>query len=295
MVTRRRLAEPPRGRLALDIQAAPRRSARPEASFAGRRVRPQQYGHWIPSGVCDNGVGYFEVANSRVVYQLQGQTRSFGIASHDLVAWRLVVVHLGAILRGSAGGVVDDPASGPGARPLAHLLRCASVGRGQAAGIIRAGRRSTTASRRLRRGDHAEEAGPWLERQLQEPSRLLPHGGRGAACHRRTNPVVATLLHDHDLRGVLARRRTRPWRAGTGRTRRPIPPRRTARRRGGHGEGCDPGGHLTGKADVGTDTAVRVRRVERQQRNVVPPSEWPATAIRAGRPPARPPCPAGAS
>jgi hypothetical protein len=75
---------------------------------------PEQYGHWIPSGVCDNGVGYFEVANSRVVYQLDGQTRSFGIAS--MISWRgtWYIVHLGAILRGSASGVVDEPATGPG-------------------------------------------------------------------------------------------------------------------------------------------------------------------------------------
>jgi hypothetical protein len=81
---------------------------------------PEQYGHWIPSGVCDNGVGYFEVANSRVVYQLDGQTRSFGIAS--MISWRGVwyVVHLGAILRGSAGGVVDDPTSGPGTSAPSH-------------------------------------------------------------------------------------------------------------------------------------------------------------------------------
>lgn len=75
---------------------------------------PEQYGHWIPSGVCANGIGYFEVANSRVVYQLDGQTRSFGIAS--MISWRGVwyVVHLGAILRNSSGGVVDDPSTGTG-------------------------------------------------------------------------------------------------------------------------------------------------------------------------------------
>jgi hypothetical protein len=75
---------------------------------------PEQYGHWIPPGVCDNGVGYFEVANARVVYQQGGQTRSFGIAS--LISWRGVwyVVHLGAILRPSAQGTVDDPELGPG-------------------------------------------------------------------------------------------------------------------------------------------------------------------------------------
>jgi hypothetical protein len=75
---------------------------------------PEQYGHWISPGVCANGIGYYEVANSRVVYQLNGQTRSFGIAS--MISWRGVwyVVHLGAVLR-SGGGEVDEPAIGTGA------------------------------------------------------------------------------------------------------------------------------------------------------------------------------------
>jgi hypothetical protein len=75
---------------------------------------PASYGHWISPGVCDNGVGYFEVPNARVVYTVGGQTRSFGIAS--MISWRgqWYVVHLGAILRSSAGGEVDAPASGPG-------------------------------------------------------------------------------------------------------------------------------------------------------------------------------------
>jgi hypothetical protein len=75
---------------------------------------PGQYGHWIPSGVCDNRVGYYEVANSRLVYVEDGQTRSLGIAS--LISWRGVwyVVHFGAILRSSAQGVVNDPEIGPG-------------------------------------------------------------------------------------------------------------------------------------------------------------------------------------
>ena len=74
---------------------------------------PMQYAHWVPPGVCDNGVGYYEVANSRVVYTQDGATRSFGIAS--LISWRgeWYVVHLGAILRDGPGGVVLDP--GPGA------------------------------------------------------------------------------------------------------------------------------------------------------------------------------------
>jgi hypothetical protein len=78
---------------------------------------PEQYGHWVPPGVCDNGVGYFEVANSRVVYQEDGQVRSFGIAS--LISWRgeWYVVHLGAVLRPTSQGVVEDPENGPGSSP----------------------------------------------------------------------------------------------------------------------------------------------------------------------------------
>jgi hypothetical protein len=75
---------------------------------------PMQYAHWVPPGECENSVGYFEVANSRVVYALGGVTRSFGIAS--LISWRgeWYVVHLGAILRPGTGGVVLDPQTGPG-------------------------------------------------------------------------------------------------------------------------------------------------------------------------------------
>ena len=75
---------------------------------------PSGFGHWVPPGVCDNRVGYFELPNARVVYQEDGQTRSFGIAS--MISWRGVwyVVHLGAILRSSDEGVVDAPSVGAG-------------------------------------------------------------------------------------------------------------------------------------------------------------------------------------
>jgi hypothetical protein len=75
---------------------------------------PSQYAHWVAPGTCYNGVGYYEVPNSRVVYQQAGATRSFGIAS--LISWRGVwyVVHLGAVVRSFDSGVVDDPATGPG-------------------------------------------------------------------------------------------------------------------------------------------------------------------------------------
>lgn len=72
------------------------------------------YGHWVPPGVCDNGVGYYEMPGSRVVYRERGALRSFGIAS--MISWRGVwyVVHLGAVLRSGESGVVDEPSSGPG-------------------------------------------------------------------------------------------------------------------------------------------------------------------------------------
>lgn len=72
------------------------------------------YAHWVPPGVCLNRVGYYEVPNSRVVYDQDGHTRSFGIAS--MISWRGVwyVVHLGTVLRKAAVGVVDDPSPGTG-------------------------------------------------------------------------------------------------------------------------------------------------------------------------------------
>ena len=75
---------------------------------------PESYAHWVSPGACYNRIGYYEVPNARVVYRQQGVVRSFGIAS--MISWRGVwyVVHLGAVLRPSAAGVVDDPSTGPG-------------------------------------------------------------------------------------------------------------------------------------------------------------------------------------
>jgi hypothetical protein len=75
---------------------------------------PGDYAHWVDPGVCDNRVGYYEVANSRVMYLEDGQVRSFGIAS--MISWRGIwyVVHLGAVVRDVTAGVVDDPSAGGG-------------------------------------------------------------------------------------------------------------------------------------------------------------------------------------
>lgn len=80
-----------------------------------RTVAVAAYAHWVPPEVCDNRVGYYELPNVRLVYDEDGQVRSIGIAS--LISWRGVwyVVHLGAVVRGSAAGVVADPSDGPGA------------------------------------------------------------------------------------------------------------------------------------------------------------------------------------
>ena len=79
-----------------------------------RVIVPSTEASWIVPGVCSNGVGYWHVAESRVVYQEHGQLRSFGIAS--LISWRgrWYVVHFGAVLRNGTVGVVDQPSLGTG-------------------------------------------------------------------------------------------------------------------------------------------------------------------------------------
>lgn len=75
---------------------------------------PAGYAHWVAPNVCLNRVGYYEVPNARLVYAESGQTRSLGIAS--MISWRGVwyVVHLGAVVRHAAVGIVDAPSSGGG-------------------------------------------------------------------------------------------------------------------------------------------------------------------------------------
>jgi len=76
---------------------------------------PDQSADWISPGVCANDIGYWHVANARVVYRIDGRIMSFGIST--LISWRgrWYVVHLGGEMRTSYGGMVDQPASGPGA------------------------------------------------------------------------------------------------------------------------------------------------------------------------------------
>lgn len=79
-----------------------------------RVIVPSAEAAWIAPGVCANSGGYWHVGGARLVYREHGQVRSLGIAS--LISWRgrWYVVHFGAVLRASARGVVDAPATGPG-------------------------------------------------------------------------------------------------------------------------------------------------------------------------------------
>jgi hypothetical protein len=79
-----------------------------------RVIVPSAQAAWINPGVCANGVGYWHVAGARVLYRQNGRLRSIGIAS--LISWRGLwyVVHFGAVLRTTDGGVVDQPSLGAG-------------------------------------------------------------------------------------------------------------------------------------------------------------------------------------
>ncbi len=79
-----------------------------------RVIVPSGEAAWITPGVCYNRIGYWHVAGPRLVYRAGRQVRSIGIAS--LISWRgrWYVVHFGAVIRTTAGGVVDSPAIGPG-------------------------------------------------------------------------------------------------------------------------------------------------------------------------------------
>ena len=103
------------GDFVLDVHAA-HRLLGPDAGKATlvRMLVAGSQAAWITPGVCDNSIGYWHVAESRVVYKLHGVVRSFGVAS--LISWRGVwyVVHFGGVVR-PAVGMVDTPESGPGA------------------------------------------------------------------------------------------------------------------------------------------------------------------------------------
>ena len=99
----------------LDVAAAHRFLRQtPGKPHLVRVIVPTGQAAWIDPGVCDNKAGYWHVAGPRLVYRQHGRLRSIGIAS--LISWRgrWYVVHLGAVLRSTPAGVVDQPADGPG-------------------------------------------------------------------------------------------------------------------------------------------------------------------------------------
>ncbi|HTQ93813.1 MAG TPA: hypothetical protein VMK84_30385 [Streptosporangiaceae bacterium] len=96
----------------LDVRAAHRLLG--SGATLDRVIVPGAYAAWVYPGACYNKIGYWHLPGARVVYREHGQQRSFGIAS--LISWRGVwyVVHLGAVQRTVATGIVDQPAAGSG-------------------------------------------------------------------------------------------------------------------------------------------------------------------------------------
>jgi hypothetical protein len=103
------------GDFRLDVGAA-HRLLGPGAGQARlvRVIVPSAEAAWIDPGACYNSVGYWHVGGARLVYEQGSRLRSIGIAS--LISWRgrWYVVHFGAVIRTGTGGVVDQPADGPG-------------------------------------------------------------------------------------------------------------------------------------------------------------------------------------
>jgi hypothetical protein len=96
----------------LDL-AAVHKLVRPGATLT-KVAAASQYAQWIPVGACYNSAGYWHLPGSRLVYREGGVTHSFGVAS--FISWRgtWYVIHLGALVRSGAYGIVDDPEAGPG-------------------------------------------------------------------------------------------------------------------------------------------------------------------------------------
>ncbi|HEY3871062.1 MAG TPA: hypothetical protein VGM10_22070 [Actinocrinis sp.] len=78
------------------------------ATLVGVQV-PTDQAVWITPGVEYNKGSYYRVYGTRLTYQEDGQTASFGIFS--LISWRgeWYVVHLGPSTRSSNVGIVYDP------------------------------------------------------------------------------------------------------------------------------------------------------------------------------------------
>jgi hypothetical protein len=95
----------------LDIQAAHNLLGPGSANARLLRVVVPHQWTWISPGYCENGIGYWHVPGTRLVYQEGGQVRSFGISS--MISWRgqWYVVHFAV---NGQPGTVDSPSMGPG-------------------------------------------------------------------------------------------------------------------------------------------------------------------------------------
>ena len=64
---------------------------------------PEASVRWVPPGVEDNSIGYWQVSYARVRYEVAGQQRSYAFSS--MISWRgqWYVVHLGPNWRPGAG------------------------------------------------------------------------------------------------------------------------------------------------------------------------------------------------
>lgn len=94
----------------LDVQAAHEHLGADAASaqLVGVDV-PTSQAEWIVPGVEYNKGSYYRVYGTRLTYQEDGQTHSFGVFS--LISWRgeWYVVHLGPSTRSGYEGIVVDP------------------------------------------------------------------------------------------------------------------------------------------------------------------------------------------
>jgi hypothetical protein len=95
----------------LDIHAAHDLLGSQAADARFLRVAVPRQWAWISPGSCSNDVGYWHAPGSRLVYEADGQIRSFGVFS--LISWRgqWYVVHLSSY---DHPGTVDAPSIGRG-------------------------------------------------------------------------------------------------------------------------------------------------------------------------------------
>ena len=69
---------------------------------------------WVPRGVCENGVGYWQLPGTRLVYDIGSTRHSVGV--YSMISWRGVwyPIPLGDNTPPASPGTVDDPQTGTG-------------------------------------------------------------------------------------------------------------------------------------------------------------------------------------